>query len=73
VTESVVALSDAGLRPGLSKIGVPTAIFHAVGDKIRPSRLRETNGQKPQNSTIVRLEHNGNGLFVEDKENFNRN
>jgi hypothetical protein len=44
-----------------------------VGDKIRPSAFAEQMVKGIKNSTIVRLEHNGNGLLVEDKENFNRN
>ncbi len=45
VAQSLVALRDADLRPDLAAINVPTAIFHAVGDKICPFALAEEMSQ----------------------------
>ncbi len=72
VAQSVVALRDTDLRPELSKINVPTAIFHAVDDKICPFAFAGQMAEGIKNSTIIRFENSGHGLFIEEKDKFNR-
>ncbi|THU40564.1 alpha/beta hydrolase [Niastella caeni] len=70
-TQSLIALRDTDLRSELSKIKVPTAIFHGVKDKICEFALAEQMHKGIANSTIIRFENSGHGLFVEEREKFN--
>jgi pimeloyl-ACP methyl ester carboxylesterase len=70
-TQSLIALRDTDLRHELSKIKVPTIIFHGVKDKICEFALAEQMHQGIKNSAIVRFENSGHGLFIEEKEKFN--
>jgi pimeloyl-ACP methyl ester carboxylesterase len=69
--QSLIALRDSDLRPELSKIKIPTVIFHGVKDKICEFALAEQMQKGIKNSNIVRFENSGHGLFVEEKEKFN--
>lgn len=70
-TQSLIALRDADLRPELSKIIIPTVIFHGVKDKICEFSLAEQMHKGIANSSIIRFENSGHGLFVEEREKFN--
>jgi pimeloyl-ACP methyl ester carboxylesterase len=70
-TQSLIALRDTDLRSELSKIKIPTAIFHGVKDKICEFGLAEQMQKGIQNSYIVRFENSGHGLFLEEREKFN--
>jgi non-heme chloroperoxidase len=70
-TQSLIALRDTDLRPQLSSIKIPTVIFHGVKDKICEFALAEQMQKGIKNSTIVRFENSGHGLFVEEREKFN--
>lgn len=70
-TQSLIALRDTDLRSELSKIKIPTAIFHGVKDKICEFALAEQMQKGIPNSTIVRFENSGHGLFLEEREKFN--
>jgi pimeloyl-ACP methyl ester carboxylesterase len=55
-------------------ISVPTAIFHAVGDKICPFAFAEEMAKGINNAKMIkmiRFENSGHGLFLEEKEKFN--
>ena len=71
MAQSVAALRDTDLRPDLATIAVPTAIFHAVGDRICPFVFAEEMARGIKNSKIIRFEKSGHGLFLEEKEKFN--
>ena len=71
VAQSVVALRDTDLRPELATIDVPTAIFHAVGDKICPFAFAAEMAKRIKNARIIRFENSGHGLFLEEKQKFN--
>ena len=71
VAQSVVALRDTDLRPELTTIAVPTAIFHAVGDKVCPFAFAEEMARRIKNARIIRFENSGHGLFLEEKQKFN--
>jgi pimeloyl-ACP methyl ester carboxylesterase len=70
-TQSLIALRDTDLRTELSKINIPTVIFHGVKDKICEFALAEQMHKGIKNATIVRFENSGHGLFVEEREKFN--
>jgi len=70
-TQSLIALRDTDLRPELSKINIPTVIFHGVKDRICEFALAEQMQKGIKNSTIVPFENSGHGLFVEEREKFN--
>jgi non-heme chloroperoxidase len=70
-TQSLIALRETDLRPELSKIKIPTAIFHGVKDKICEFALAEQMHKGIKNSYIVRFENSGHGLFLEELEKFN--
>ncbi len=71
VTESISALRDLDLRPVLSNITVPVAIFHGVYDKNCPFIWAEELNKGLRNSTIIRFEKSGHALFIEEMEKFN--
>jgi len=74
MAQSLVALRDTDLRPVLAMIGVPTAIFHGVGDKICPFAFAEEMTKGISNAKMIRMirfENSGHGLFLEEKEKFN--
>ncbi|HEY8933643.1 MAG TPA: alpha/beta hydrolase [Cyclobacteriaceae bacterium] len=70
-TQSLIALRDTDLRSELSKVKIPTAIFHGVKDKICEFALAEQIQKGIQNSHIIRFENSGHGLFLEEREKFN--
>lgn len=70
--QSLVALRDFDLRPELTKVRIPTAIFHGVKDKICEFGLAEQMQKGITDSYIVRFENSGHGLFIEELEKFNR-
>lgn len=70
-TQSLIALRDTDLRPDLSKIHIPTAIFHGVQDKICEFALAEQMEKGITNAYLVRFENSGHGLFLEELEKFN--
>ena len=70
-TQSLIALRGTDLRSELSKIKIPTAIFHGMKDKICEFALAEQMQKGITNSHIVRFENSGHGLFIEELEKFN--
>ncbi|WP_192347039.1 alpha/beta fold hydrolase [Algoriphagus sp. Y33] len=71
VTESISALKDLDLRPELSKIKIPTAIFHGTQDKLCPFAFSEELNKGIKNSTIIQFENSGHVLFLEEMDKFN--
>lgn len=71
VTESMRALLDLDLRPNLSKISIPTAIFQGTLDKLCPFPLAEELNRGIKNSYIVSFENSGHALYLEETEKFN--
>jgi non-heme chloroperoxidase len=71
VTESIRALLNLDLRPELSKIKIPTAIFHGTQDKLCSFELAKELNKGIKNSHIIRFENSGHALFVEEMEKFN--
>lgn len=72
ITESISALLDLDLRPVLTKINIPTAIFHGTKDKLCDFALAEELHKGIKNSYIVRFEESGHALFVEEAAKFNQ-
>ena len=70
-TQSLIALRDTDLRPELSEINIPVAIFHGTKDKICDFSLAEEMEKGIKNSVIVKFEESGHGLFIEELEKFN--
>src|SRR5690606_6148435 len=71
ITESIKALLDLDLRPELSKIKIPVAIFQGTYDKLCDFALAEQLQQGIKNSYIVKFENSGHALFFEEMEKFN--
>jgi pimeloyl-ACP methyl ester carboxylesterase len=71
-TQSLIALRDEDLRSEMGQIHIPVAIFHGVHDKIVPLAIGEQALQLLKNAYLVRFENSGHGLFVEEREKFNR-
>jgi len=70
-TQSIIALRDLDLRPALSKINVPVAIFHGTKDKLCDFVFAEQLNKGLKNSYIVKFEKSGHALFIEEMEKFN--
>ena len=71
VTESIRSLLDLDLRPALSKIKIPTAIFQGTQDKLCPYPLAEELNRGIKDSYIVKFENSGHALYIEEAEKFN--
>jgi non-heme chloroperoxidase len=71
ITQSITALRDLDLRPSLSKIKIPTVIFHGTQDKLCPFVFAEQLQKGINNSYIVKFENSGHALFVEEADKFN--
>jgi non-heme chloroperoxidase len=71
VTESMKALLNLDLRPELSKIKIPVAIFHGAQDKLCPFEFAGELNKGIKNSFITKFENSGHALFVEEMEKFN--
>jgi non-heme chloroperoxidase len=71
VTESITALRDLDLRPELSKIRIPVAIFHGTQDKLCDFVFAEQLQKGIKNSYLVKFENSGHALFIEEMEKFN--
>lgn len=70
-TQAITALRDLDLRPALSQINVPVAIFHGTKDKLCNFAFAEQLHKGIKNSYIVKFENSGHALFVEEMEKFN--
>lgn len=70
-TESIKSLRDLDLRPQLSRIKIPVAIFHGVQDKSCPFIWAEELQKGIKNAVLVRFENSGHALFLEEMEKFN--
>jgi non-heme chloroperoxidase len=71
ITESIKALLNLDLRPELSKIKIPVAIFHGTQDKLCSFELAKELNKEIKNSFIIKFENSGHALFVEELEKFN--
>lgn len=70
--ECLTALRNSDLRSDLSKINIPTAIFHSTQDKICLFELAEVMAKEIKGSKLIRFNKSGHGLFYEEKEKFNK-
>lgn len=71
ITESITALRDLDLRPSLSKIKIPVAIFHGVHDKSCEFAFAEQLHKGIADSRLIRFENSGHALFIEEMDKFN--
>ncbi len=71
LTQSITALYHLDLRPELSKINIPVAIFQGTQDKLVEAGLAEQLNKGIRNSYIVRFENSGHALFLEEADKFN--
>lgn len=71
ITESIKSLLNLDLRPQLSKISIPVAIFHGTQDKLCSFEFANELNKGIKNSHIIRFENSGHALFVEELEKFN--
>jgi pimeloyl-ACP methyl ester carboxylesterase len=69
ITESIKALLNLDLRPQLSKISIPVAIFHGTQDKLCSFEFANELNKGIKNSRIIRFENSGHALFVEESKN----
>ncbi|WP_439558112.1 alpha/beta fold hydrolase [Dyadobacter sp.] len=70
-TQAISALGDLDLRPVLSKIKIPVAIFHGVNDKLCDYKGAEELEKAIKGSHIIKFEKGGHGFFIEEMDKFN--
>lgn len=68
----LVSLRDEDLRNDLTKIQVPTNIFHGKLDKICPFVLAEFMHAGIRDSKLIPFTFSGHGLFYDELEKFNK-
>jgi non-heme chloroperoxidase len=66
------ALRDEDLGPDLSKIQVPTGIFHGVLDKICPYQLAVEMNRGIKGSVIYRFDFSGHAVYYDELDRFNQ-
>lgn len=65
-------LRDADLRADAQSVRVPTLIVHGVHDQVAPIQITaEVNGRLISGARLVRFEHSGHGVFLDEKERLN--
>ncbi len=69
---ALVSLRDEDLRQDLTKINVPTAIFHGKHDKVCPFVFSELMHMGIKNSELIPFYYSGHGLFYCEMKKFNR-
>jgi non-heme chloroperoxidase len=67
----LTALRDEDLRQDLSKINIPTCIFHGKHDKVCPYVFSELLHRGIKGSTLIPFEYSGHGLFYCELKKFN--
>jgi hypothetical protein len=72
VQQCLLVLRDADLRGDVAKISVPTTIFHGVHDAIAPPALGDYLAAHIPGASLVRFEHSGHALWIDEKLRFNR-
>ena len=68
----LMELRDADCREDMSKIKVPTGIFHGSQDKICSFDLTDAMHQGIPGSHIIPFERSGHGLVVDETRKFNQ-
>lgn len=69
---SLISLKDESSYDNMSKIKVPTAIFHGVYDKVCFYNNTKLMNEKIDNSIIVPFEESGHALFLDETKKFNQ-
>jgi non-heme chloroperoxidase len=69
---TAVSLRDEDLRQDLSRIHVPTGIFHGVQDRICPFELAKLMHAGIRGSELIPFTYSGHGLFYDEMKKFNR-
>lgn len=68
---SAISLRDEDLRDEISKITIPTTIFHGKKDEICPFELAEVLHREIPNAVLVPFENSGHGINGDEPEKFN--
>ena len=68
----LATLRDTDLRGALSRVNIPTLVFHSPQDKICPFALGQATVAGIKGARMVEFENSGHGLFYEEKEKFNQ-
>jgi pimeloyl-ACP methyl ester carboxylesterase len=71
VQQCLLAMRDADLRDELAGIEVPTAVFHGAHDTIAPPALGDYLAQHIPQARLVRFEHSGHALWIDEALRFN--
>lgn len=65
-------LGEERLFSDLEKICVPTIILHGIHDKVCLFPLAQAQRQGIKNSRLVAFEYSGHGLFLDQRDKFNK-
>lgn len=71
IQQTLIHMRDADLRDELSKITVPTAVFHGAHDEVAPVALGEYLAQNIRGARLVRFENSGHAVWIDEKLRFN--
>ena len=69
--QTAMSLRDEDLRDELSRIHVPTGIFHGKEDLICPYEFAKIMNEKIRGSKLYTFEESGHAIFYDELENFN--
>lgn len=70
VQQTLIHMREADLRDELTKVKVPTAIFHGAHDEIAPMALGEYLSQNIPGARLVRFENSGHAVWIDEKLRF---
>jgi non-heme chloroperoxidase len=68
----LIGLRDTDLSADLARVSVPTAVFHAVNDKIVPFDHGKALAAGIRGARLVTFTEAGHGVYVDEREKFNR-
>lgn len=72
VQQTLIALRDSDQRDDLARVRVPTAVFHGVHDDVVPLAIGEYLAENIAGASLVRFEHSGHLVWIDEKYRFNK-
>ena len=68
----LIALRDTDLTSDLARITIPTRVFHAINDQIVPYDHGQAVAAAIQNARLVTFTTAGHGVYIDERDKFNR-
>jgi len=67
----LIALRDTDLIPDMTRVRVPTRIFHAINDKVVPYDHGQALAAGIRNARLITFEKAGHVVYIDERDKFN--